>query len=110
MARVPGKMIERLLKKEGIEVDGYDVLDCLSTEAIQVAKEQGMDDGITEEYDFTGTLEYENFILTFECSMVEDYRDLNGEEIPYYYLHVDNCKIERNGMKDKVIDIGVYQN
>jgi hypothetical protein len=109
MARIPAKIIEKKLAIEEIELDGYYVLDSLSTKAIEEAKEQGMEDGITHPYDFSATLEYRNFTLEFYCSMVEDYREMNGEEIPYYYLSVDSCKIIRKDKEELVIDIGVYE-
>lgn len=109
MARVPAKIIERILKKEGIEIDGYDVLEGLYCESAEAAKLEGMDDGITQQYDFLGKLEYENFSLEFDCSMLEDFREMHEELIPYYYLHVGSCKVVRKDFEDVLVEIDVFE-
>lgn len=108
MSRVPAKKIERLLKKEGIEVNGYEVLEELSDKAIDVANNEGMENGITEPYEFVETLEYGEVSLKFYCGMNEGTRNTGYEEIPYYYLQVDSCEINSSTKQGKVIDISVF--
>lgn len=108
MSNIPAKMIESILKKEGINVDGYKVIESIDVDYIAEAKRLGMNDGITEEFEFSSQYPLKDVILTFYGNIVEDYRQISPtQEVRYYYSHLDSCKIEKNG-KEKIIDMDVY--
>lgn len=110
MARIPAKMIERKLKKEGVILEGYYILDLIHRESIRCGiEEEGMTDGITEPFEFEVSVHLDGVQLEFDCSMEEDYREINGEEYPYYYLYVDSCRIVNSDKEDQVIVLDVFE-
>lgn len=104
MGYIPAKKIERLLKKEGISVNGYDVVDCIRVDSMNDDI-----DYITEGYEFSSTYELDGVTLTFYGEMVESYRKVSpDQEVEYYYTQLDSCKIEKDGKEEKVIEMDVY--
>lgn len=107
MAFVPAKMIEKVLKKHDVEVDGYDVIQSVEDDEMREADNLGMSSGIDRPYSFTSKYEADDCTITFYADVVEDYRNINDEEIPYYYLNISSCTINKD---DKVYDekVDVY--
>lgn len=109
MANIPAKIIERKLEKEGINVNGYSIIEGIEFDYIEEAKNLGMEDGITEEYDFISEFTIDNAVLTFYGSLVEEYHQISpNQEIPYYHPFLDCCKISKEGKDDITVDLEVY--
>lgn len=108
MAYVPAKMIESVLKKEGIEVDGYSLIDWIDDDWMKESERLGMEDGITREFEFSSKYPLEDGKITFYGKMCEDYREISpDEEVKFYFTQLDSCKIKRNGEK-KYITMNIY--
>ncbi|AHN24501.1 hypothetical protein [Lysinibacillus varians] len=109
MANIPAKIIERKLKKEGVNVEGYSIIEGIEFDYIEEAKTLGMDDGITEEYDFLSEFSINDQILTFYGSVVEEYLQISpNQEVPYYYPYLDYCKITGDGKEEIIVELDVY--
>jgi hypothetical protein len=109
MANIPAKIIERKLKKEGIKVDGYDVINSIELDYIAEANRLGMNDGITEEFDFKSEYCMKGVKITFYGKICEDYRQVSPtQEIPYYYPYIESCKVENENSEEKLVEIEVF--
>lgn len=109
MTNIPAKIIERKLKKEGVNVEGYSIIEGIEFDYIEEAKTLGMDDGITEEYDFLSKFSINDRIITFYGSMVEEYLQISPKiEVPYYYPYLDYCKITSDGQEEIIVELEVY--
>lgn len=109
MPYIPAKMIERLLSQKGINVDGYAIIQSIDVDMMEAAEENGMKNGITEEFDFKSVYELKDSKLTFEVSMVEDYKMVskNGE-VPYYYSRLNSCSLEKDGIEQSFCMEDIY--
>ncbi|MCM3569351.1 hypothetical protein [Neobacillus mesonae] len=109
MANIPAKIIEQKLKKEGIEVDGYNVIYGIEADYQAEAEELGMSNGITDEFDFKSEYLVAGGKVTFYGRMCRDFRQVSPtQELPYYYPFIESCKIEKDGEEEKVIALEVY--
>ncbi|WP_225340555.1 hypothetical protein [Lysinibacillus capsici] len=109
MANIPAKIIERKLKKEGIKVDGYNVISSIELDYIAEANRLGMNDGITEEFEFESEYSMEGINITFNGKICEDYRQISPtQETLYYYPYIESCKIEIENSEEKLVEIEVF--
>jgi hypothetical protein len=109
MAYVPAKMIESILRDEGVDIDGYNVIQNIDIDYLAEAERLGMDDGITEGFEFSSQYPMKGVTLTFYGDIIEDYRKISpDQEVPYYYPHLDSCKIEKGDEVEKFIAVDVY--
>lgn len=109
LANVPAKIIERKLSKEGINVNGYYVIDGIEIDYLEEANKLGMNNGITEDFDFISEFPIEDGSITFYGSVIEDYRQISpNQEIPYYYPYLESCMIKKEGNEEKIIELDIY--
>jgi hypothetical protein len=110
--RVAAKKIESQIKKSvGLEVNGYNIIEEIDEAALKEANNLGMENGITEPYEFEFQDVYTEYSITFYVSMCEEFRDLVNLKDEYYYTYVDSCTIKRNNVDDqneKDVTLEVY--
>lgn len=110
MANIAAKKIERLVNKEGLQVNGYYIIEGIEIDYLEEAKRLGMAAGITEGYEFQSEFTFDGGVsLKFYGEMVEDYRHISpDQEVPFYYPHLETCVIKKEGQKEIVLDLDVY--
>ena len=101
MAYIPAKIIESELKKIGISIDGYDVIQCIEYELFN---EKNIDYATEFEVEYT----LDNSKLTFIGAIVEDERTYgNGQTLPCLRTDIDSCRIISD-KSEHFVDINVY--
>lgn len=108
MAYIPAKIIESELLKEGISVNGYLVIENIEIDYLSESKRLGMADAITGEFEFSSVYIIDDIKIIFYGRILEDYKDIGGREILYYYPILEMFKISTDGEEDKNINIDVY--